>query len=204
MKKKSFTLIELLVVIAIIAILTSMLLPALNKARESAHRINCVNKLRQIGTGALMYAQSYDGWVLSGRPKAPPNGRYWFTEVGDTIEKDISFFKCPANKVGLGPYQDGLFTYTHYGINSFFAGGYTPIRRESQVSKASVAIFIGDHNVKNTYTMQYSVYVAFRHMNTDPYGQGNILYYDGHVESKTKNNIYSTSQFKEGYTGIDG
>ena len=54
-RKKSFTLIELLVVIAIIAILAAMLLPALSKAREKARCINCVNNLKQLGTGTLMY-----------------------------------------------------------------------------------------------------------------------------------------------------
>jgi prepilin-type N-terminal cleavage/methylation domain-containing protein len=57
---RGFTLIELLVVIAIIAILAAILFPVFARARDSAVRTQCLNNIKQIATGAIMYVQDYD------------------------------------------------------------------------------------------------------------------------------------------------
>lgn len=72
--QSGFTLVELLVVIAIIALLISILLPTLSKARDQAKRVNCQSNLRQIAIASTMYANAFRGWLPHGQPLAGPFG----------------------------------------------------------------------------------------------------------------------------------
>jgi prepilin-type N-terminal cleavage/methylation domain-containing protein len=64
MRKKGFTLIELLVVIAIIALLLSVVVPAMGKAKDYAKRVACCNNARQVVLGISVYSQRYDGKIM--------------------------------------------------------------------------------------------------------------------------------------------
>ena len=63
MKQRSFTLIELLVVIAIIAILAAMLMPALNKTRETGRKASCTSNLKQVGMAMNLYTGDNGGFA---------------------------------------------------------------------------------------------------------------------------------------------
>src|SRR4051812_28436978 len=65
--RRGFTLVELLVVIGIIAVLVGMLLPALNRARESARASQCASNMRQLSQAMLMYANAHKGKLMPAR-----------------------------------------------------------------------------------------------------------------------------------------
>jgi prepilin-type N-terminal cleavage/methylation domain-containing protein len=90
-KHGGFTLVELLVVIAIIAVLAGMLLPALGRAKEAAHRVSCINNTRQLGLAAKMFFDEQEGAIPQ-----PSNEDRWTTLLFPGY-RDVRLLKCPTD-----------------------------------------------------------------------------------------------------------
>ncbi len=125
-----FTLVELLVVIGIIALLISILLPALGKARKAANTILCSSNLKQITMGMIIYAQQYHGAILgngstSGALILNPNASPAFGDYNCPEIIQASDWMSPVAKV-LGVKFDVLGTVTDRNSRLNFLNAYAP------------------------------------------------------------------------------
>lgn len=124
----AFTLIELLVVISIIAMLISILLPALGRARDQSRAIVCASNLRQVGLAHTMYQNDFDGWNLS---LMTAKGDWYYCVYSLRYLHSENVFLCPSDVFGRFK-RDAIC----YGINSTLTGNsYSASESQSKCTK---------------------------------------------------------------------
>jgi prepilin-type N-terminal cleavage/methylation domain-containing protein/prepilin-type processing-associated H-X9-DG protein len=168
-ERRGFTLVELLVVIGIIALLISMLLPALNKAREQAKRAACLSNLRTIGQIMLIYAGENKDQIPLGTIKERYQEAYWLRLSGRfpswgvlyraNLMKAPEAFYCPSAQGDLFHQYDGIQN-AWKPESANVRGGYymrpmshdgTPvIWRDSNTALRPAAPPVADETVDNT------------------------------------------------------
>ena len=201
-----FTLIELLVVIAIIAILAGMLLPALNKARDKARQVTCMNQLKTISTIVNFYSTDHEDILLPlsfayGSSNIPWGSTlvlagYWdsvgFTgSTTDIIQKFFpKAFACPSEQRNRGtttnlPKRNSAETYD-YSINNGLCYKFTPgtsvARRTYKVTNPSSKVFIFDAMHYAAYSRtDWKTRVGIELTNRHGVQNANVMFVDGHV-----------------------
>jgi prepilin-type N-terminal cleavage/methylation domain-containing protein len=197
-----FTLIELLVAVAVMAVLVSILLPAMAQARESARRSVCAGNLHQLGISTNLYAEDHSGWLPS--PAAAATAPVAFPAAFRAVAEHYGFSAdtlfCPSKRASRED-RESLWNRSEAQIGYMILMGITAVPEDisprclpPRVDSPSLALFA---DVLLEYTS--GLYLGFHSRGYSGFGNdtllpgppdgGNVLSVDGHVIWKSWNDV---------------
>ena len=187
-QKKRFTLIELMVVLAIIAILMSLLLPTLGKARKKARQSVCAQQLHQIGIAAKLYSNDNEGYIMSctdGTDSNPSVMDWQKTHLISYTNQEMGFglYKCPSSKnvmTGGEKREGGIAFNTAVGQVWRDSGAPAKSYKYAWIPVPAETLFIGDGEDRNGQWSKAHTLTVDRTINRH-FGGGNMLWIDNHV-----------------------
>lgn len=211
-RSRAFTLLELLIVVGILALLATLLLPALGQAKQTAKTARCTANLRQLGLATRMYLDDSGGWFFPYQ-QIVPGGCYWYFGYETTVslnapegQREIDLTKarlypyfatvggielCPSFRYDLSSYKAKYRSASYgYGMNLRMSGQH----ESSWTSKGSRLIWFADCAQINTWQAPasptnplveewYYVDYGWKSFHFRHNGYANVLFCDGHVEA---------------------
>ncbi len=182
--RRGFTLIELLVVIAIIAILAAILFPVFARAREKARQTACLNNVKQIALGILMYAQDYDERMpmLYMNRTSPSSTWYGIAQMLHPYVNNVDVHDCPS-----ASHTSNLNSYNGNRSYGYHRGIIVPngARRMALIQRPADIVMLGDvcHDPNNRCALNSPTSGPFM---CDPDGTNCQICGDAH------NSLYAT------------